>query len=135
VDRILASLLINYVSGPERVLLECGRMLRPGGQLVMSGMRRDADVSRICLAGLSELQRGRARTILAAQGEERLGHSLRDFISSGGELLDLESEGLFRFWDGEELAQMLRDAGFEDVETETAYGSPPQATIVSGRRP
>ncbi len=110
-------------------------MLRPGGRIVMSGMRRDADVSRICLSGLLELQGGRARKLLAAQGEERLSRSVRDFISSGGELLDLEGEGLFQFWDGEELAQMLRDAGFEDVEVAAGYGSPPQATIVSGLRP
>ncbi len=135
VDRVLASLLINYVTAPEGILAECFRMLRPGGRIVMSGMRRDADVSRICLSGLLELQGGRARKLLAAQGEERLSRSVRDFISSGGELLDLEGEGLFQFWDREELAQMLRDAGFEDVEVAAGYGSPPQATIVSGLRP
>lgn len=134
-DRVLASLLINYVLEPELMLEECFRMLRPGGRLVVSGMRRDADVSRICLSGLLELRGGRAGKLLAADGEERLSQSVRGFISSGGELLDLESEGKFHFWDGHELARMLRDVGFKDVQVIPGYGRPPQATILSGNRP
>ena len=134
-DAVLASLLLNYLPKPDAMLKDCLRILSSGGRLVASAMRRDADVSRICVAGLEELRAGRARRFLGGDGGVDLDEPLRAFISRGGELLGIESEGQFQFWDAEELEAMLEASGFVDVGSAPAYGSPAQATIVWGRRP
>ena len=48
-DAVIASLVVNYLSDPAGLLLEIARVLRPGGRLVISGMRPDTDVSNIIL--------------------------------------------------------------------------------------
>ncbi|UCE87791.1 MAG: class I SAM-dependent methyltransferase, partial [Deltaproteobacteria bacterium] len=57
-DAVLASLLLGYVSDPACLLREIRRVLRPGGRLVLSNLRRDADFSRIFREGLAELRQG-----------------------------------------------------------------------------
>ena len=45
-----------------------------------------------------------------------------------------EEAGLFRFWDAGELAEIVKKAGFRNVRSERAFGSPPQAVVVSAER-
>jgi ubiquinone/menaquinone biosynthesis C-methylase UbiE len=134
-DAVLASLVINYLADPERLLIECMRILRPGGRLVVSTMRRDADVSQICLAGMSELRRGRGRRFLAPGSGDHIDASLNEFISNAGGLLDLEADGFFHFRDGAEIADSMARVGFEAVTVGSAYGEPPQAAVVCAARP
>ena len=59
-DAVLASLVISYVAEPK-VLLERIRLaFKPRGRLVISTLRRDADISRLHVDGLAELRAGRA---------------------------------------------------------------------------
>jgi SAM-dependent methyltransferase len=134
-DAILASLLLNYVRDPSAVLRAAFELLRPGGRLVASSLRRDADVSRICVDSVEELRSGRAREAFGKEGEERLGEALRGFINDAGLLLDLEERGHFHFWDKEEALELAAQAGFEHLRVEQAYGDPPQALLLYGERP
>jgi ubiquinone/menaquinone biosynthesis C-methylase UbiE len=133
-DAILASLVLNYVKHPQALLKEMRRLLRPGGRLVLSSLRRDADVSGICVDGVAELRSGLGRAAFG-EDERQLPKALQGFINDAGRLLDLEEQGFFEFWDSPELMVMARRAGFVDLEARPAFGTPPQAYILSGRRP
>jgi len=134
-DAALASLLLNYLSEPAAFLREVHRILRPGGRFVLSALRRDADTSQICVSGVAELRAGLARELFGEEGERRLDQSLHGFINDAARLLDLEERGVFHFWDEDELRAMLEAADLEVVSARMAYGTPPQAIVVSARRP
>jgi ubiquinone/menaquinone biosynthesis C-methylase UbiE/dienelactone hydrolase len=129
-DGALASLLLSYVEDPEGLLFEIRRVLRPGGRVVLSTLRPDADTSRIYIEGAEELRRGKIRRLFGPGGEAELSASLRSFLNDAARLLDLEERGVFRFWDAESLSRVLRRAGFREIEIEEAFGDPPQALVV-----
>jgi ubiquinone/menaquinone biosynthesis C-methylase UbiE len=134
-DAVCASLVLNYVANPKELLGEIFRVLRPGGRLVASCVRRDADISRICVNTVAELRSGRARDALGPEGEGRLARALKGFINDAGKLLDLEERGVFQFWDQEEFLELARSVGFVNLAAKSAYGSPPQALVLTARRP
>jgi ubiquinone/menaquinone biosynthesis C-methylase UbiE len=133
-DAVLASLLLGYVSDPVELLREMRRILRPGGRLVLSNMRRDGDISNIFQEGLTELRQGLGRERLGDEGSEVLDAAARNLLNEGARLLELEESGAFRFWDPDELARMVRRAGFRKVKTTLSYGVPPQIVVVSAER-
>lgn len=131
-DGLLASLLLNYVGDPSRLLAECRRLLRPGGRLVLSILRRDTDISRIWEDVSSEILEGDER--FGPDAEAHVGESLRGFLNEAARLIDFEESGVFHFWDAEELEALLRDAGFVVIGSAPAFGDPPQAIVVAARR-
>jgi ubiquinone/menaquinone biosynthesis C-methylase UbiE len=133
-DAILASLVINYVSRPEALLDEAARVLRPGGRLVVSGMRPDADVSKLCVAGVEELRSGVARSVWFDDVLVRLDRPLQEFISSGARLLDLEEAEVFRFFDAEDLRRLVEGRDFRILSIEASYGDPAQAWVLIAER-
>ncbi|NNL64828.1 MAG: class I SAM-dependent methyltransferase [Myxococcales bacterium] len=134
-DGLLASLLLNYVTKPARLLAECHRLLRPGGRLVLSTLRRDADISRIYTQVSRELHEGAASRHLGPEAERHIDAALREFLNEAARLIDFEERGIFQFWDAEELRDQVSQAGFEAVTTEAVFGDPPQAIVLSARRP
>ena len=133
-DSVLASLLISYLRDPEALLREAYRVIRPGGRLVVSGLRRDADTSRLYVAGVEELKAGRGRHLFGEQTPEQVDTAARSFLNDAARLLDLEEAGIFRFYDEEEIVAMVRSAGFRDVSCEPSFGDPTQALVVSATR-
>jgi ubiquinone/menaquinone biosynthesis C-methylase UbiE len=133
-DVVLASLLLGYVSDPVWLLHEIRRVLQPHGRVVLSNLRRDADISQIFLEGLMELRQGLWRERLGDEGSEILDAAARNLLNEGARLLELEESGAFHFWDPEELARLARGAGFRRVETTLSYGTPPQVVLVSAER-
>ena len=134
-DAVLASLLLNYLRDPTALLQEVARVLRPGGRFALSGMRPDADISKICVSGVAEIRSGEAQAVWAADGVESLDKSLQEFISSGARLLDLEEADNFHFWEPAEVEELVRGAGLEVTEVRHGYGDPPQAFVVVARKP
>ena len=135
VDAVLASLFLSYVAEPQLALAEMRRVLRPRGHVVVSSLRRDADMSKLYAEGLAELRGGRARAALGEEAEARLEEAGRAYLNQASRLLGLEDEGVFRFWDPRELENLLRCAGFTELRSIRCFGDPPQAVVVSGRRP
>lgn len=133
-DGLVASLLLNYLQDPPGLLREAHRLLRPGGRLVLSTLRRDVDISRIYLDVSSELRSGAALRSLGVSDERGIEADLRDFLNEAARLLDLEERGIFHFWNADELVALLRDAGFSNVETGVSFGDPPQAIVASAVR-
>ncbi len=134
-DAALMSLVISYVRRPVDVLAEVFRLLKPGGRVVLSSLRRDADISKLHQDGLLELEEGRAAEVLGADGPAHLAKFARDFLNDAARILDLEETGRFRFWDPEELRGLVRSAGFIHVRSAYGLGDPPQAAVVLGHKP
>ncbi len=133
-DAVLASLVVNYLSDPKGLLQEAARVLAPGGRLVFSGMRPDADVSKLCVSGAAELRSGRARATWEPGEIDEIDRPLQEFISSGARLLDLEEAGVFRFWEANELLELVERRYFNLVSVQTGYGNPAQAIVVTAER-
>ena len=134
-DKALASLLISYLEDPGSFLREVRRILKPGGRLVLSTMRPDADTSRIYEEGSLELRSGRVGLDLPrASGGAPLEESLQSFLNDAARLLDLEEQSVFRFFDQKELEELLVASGFEVLGCLRAFGVPPQALVAWARK-
>jgi SAM-dependent methyltransferase len=134
VDAVLASLLISYVRRPARLLSDIRRILRPGGKVVVSCPRRDADLSKIYVEGIKELDPATVRSLFGQKAEIEFGRLQRELLNQGARLLGLEEEGWFHFWDEDELCEMLTNAGFEQVAGNLSFGEPPQVSLAWGIR-
>jgi ubiquinone/menaquinone biosynthesis C-methylase UbiE len=134
VDAVIASLFLSYVENPGFVLKEILRVLRPGGRLVVSTLRRDADMSKLLVEGVQEL-RGKWESELSTWGAKvEFDRAVRGYMNEASRLLDLEESGRFSFWDANEFRALLVAEGFEDVDVTESFGDPPQAIIAVGRR-
>ena len=98
-------------------------------------MQKDADISKIYMEGVDELQSGLARKRFGAEGAEQVAKSARTFLNDAARLIDLEEQGAFQFWEPDELAALIRGAGFSNLEVCSAFGGPTQAVMVVADRP
>lgn len=129
-DRLIASFFLSYMADPLRILREFRLLVRPGGRVVVSTMRRDADVSKLFVKGSQELEQKET----SGSQVGLLDSKLRQFLNDAAKILELEDEGRFSFWDEAEFRRLAIRAGFVEVRSETSYGDPPQAVILSARR-
>ncbi|MFW2386849.1 MAG: methyltransferase domain-containing protein, partial [Polyangiales bacterium] len=132
-DAVVSSLVLSYLKYPADCLSECWRVLKPGGRLVVSSMKPDADTSVIYREFLDTID-ATPDAELSADREEIL-QSARALLNKAAELLRHEKEGKFSFFDSEQLSSLVRRAGFSHVRIRQAYGTPPQAIVVSCRKP
>ncbi len=133
-DAVLASLVISYISDPSAFLVGASTVLKPHGRLVLSTLKRDADISRLHVEGLAELRAGRAGEAFGAEAAESIDELARDFLNDASRILDLEEEGTFRFWDLEELSELARSVGFTVERAFYSLGDPAQAAVLIAHR-
>lgn len=134
-DTVLASLLVSYIEAPSSLLTSVFALLRPGGRLVLSAPRRDADLSKLYVDMMAELPPARVRQLFGITTQQGFDGIQRHYLNEAARLLTLEDAGRFRFRDEAELADLVREAGFRDIETERGLGEPPQAILLTARRP
>lgn len=135
VDAAVASLFINYVESPGSVFKEVWRVLKPGGRFVVSGLRRDADVSKLFVEAIEEIARGEGASRLSLDGTVDLDQACRNFLNEATRLLDFEELGVFEFREASEIASMLEAGGFVVDKTWSSFGDPPQAVVALARKP
>ncbi|MBN2159004.1 MAG: PilZ domain-containing protein [Spirochaetes bacterium] len=133
-DKITASLLVSYLFNPDEVVFDFYRLLKPGGRLIVSSMIPDSDISLIFINYINKVwsfelsaeeMRNREQNLLAA----------RTMLNEAAALFQLEEDGYFRFYTGEELVSMLQTAGFINIDVHFSLGDPPQAVIATGIKP
>lgn len=132
-DAILASLVVSYLRDPIAAAAEIKRLLRPGGRVVLSSLRKDADISPIYSDGVAELVALGADRQVMSEGVS-FAEDQRRFLNEAARLVDLEDQGLFRFYDENELRALVANAGLRIVGVQRALGEPPQAIIVVAER-
>jgi ubiquinone/menaquinone biosynthesis C-methylase UbiE/pimeloyl-ACP methyl ester carboxylesterase len=134
-DAVLGSLVVSYLRDPSWFLREAYRILRPGGRIVISTLRRDADISKLFVDGVAELRETNQDGDFGNGTREDFDGLVRDFLNDASRILDLEEEGYFRFWDADEFAELAKAAGFTHLNTQLGLGDPPQAVVLSACRP
>lgn len=134
-DVAIASLLVSYLRNPVQLLQEAMRLLVPGGRIVLSAPRRDADSSKPFADTTHERSGEAVRKRFGPGVAQDFAGYQSDFLNSAARILELEDEGLFRFFDESELSEMLSAAGFVAVETKRGFGDPPQFSMARGVRP
>lgn len=134
-DAVFASLVLNYVADPSRLLRESRRILRRGGRLVLSVLRRDADISGIYKDVEREVRNGTVGRGTERFSEEDREASVRSLLNEAAQLLDLEESGVFTFWESDELKKLVEESGFRNVTIRRGFGAPPQAIVVSAMAP
>ena len=134
-DGVIASFILSYLENPQLVLHEIHRLLRPGGHLVASSLCSDADISLLYVESVAEFRLGAAGRDLPGIENAELGVVAQNFLNDASKILQLEESGMFRFWEADDLRDLVSNAGFTDVEVTNSLGSPPQALIVSATRP
>ena len=134
-DRAALSLLLSYLDHPEDTLSEVYRVLSPGGVLVVSSMRPDADSSKLFLDLVRLIETTPEADLPGGLPRDELLRGARRFMGQASDLLRREEEGIFRFYSAEALCDIVRTAGFEDAEAHVSFGSPAQAVVVRCWRP
>jgi ubiquinone/menaquinone biosynthesis C-methylase UbiE len=134
-DAVLASLMVSYLRNPSKFLDEAYRILKPGGCIVLSTLRRDADISKLFVDGISELRATDQHRVFGTGRAGQFDKLARDFLNDASRILDLEEEGYFRFLDADEFCELARAAGFSDISTQLGLGDPPQAVVLTACRP
>jgi len=109
--------------------------LKPGGRFVLSGLKKDADVSKLYADGMAELDRHTAERRFGSGIAKRLDFYARSFLNEAARLLQIEEAGLFQFFDSGTLRDAVKEAGFSGVSATYGLGDPAQAIIVSAQRP
>ena len=131
----MLSLVLSYLAHPEDLVRETLRVLAPGGVLVLSSMRPDADSSGIFLELVHRLETASPEELPAGLQRPELLDGARAFMGDASDLMRMEEEGLFCFFSGDELAEAVQRAGFVDPEIHRGFGDAPQAVIVRCTRP
>jgi len=126
----LCSLVLSYLSKQDAVLAEMARVTRPGGRIVVSALRPDADISRIFQRSLVEIARGEFDRLATETGREGLVVAAREFLSDAARLVDLEEAGIFQFSSMEMLGEQFERNGLRIISKSEVLGDPPQAIMI-----
>lgn len=132
-DAVLASLLVSYIREPFTLIKEVRRTMRPGARLVLSSLRRDADISSIYTDGVLELVAADAEREVVVEGIA-FAEIQRSFLNEAARILDLEEQGLFQFFDEHELRTLVEQAGLRVLSIRRALGNPPQSIVIVAKR-
>jgi ubiquinone/menaquinone biosynthesis C-methylase UbiE len=129
-SKIIGSLLISYLENPARVLDEFYRILKPGGAVILSSLRRDADMSKAFHALVERIRQG--EVVVNGFTKEEVLSSVQEYINATAHLSDLEEEGVFRFYTDDEIKELLKRACFKEVQIYRTGGTPPQILVGIG---
>jgi ubiquinone/menaquinone biosynthesis C-methylase UbiE/CheY-like chemotaxis protein len=132
-NKILMSLVLSYIFNPVETLIELKRVLAPGGRLVLSTMRPDADASGLFTRLVEQIERRPSEDFPSERPKALILESIRAFLNDAQALVELEEAGTFDFFDPERLEGLLDEAGWEIMETRTSFGDPPQGYLVQAR--
>ena len=127
-DKIGVSIVLPYLYDPLSVLKEFHRILAPGGKIVLSSPKPNYDSSKSYLEEADAISK---RTDLDSKERERLLKSLQQLAAFIAQVIELEDEGRFRFFSKNDLINLMKKAGFTDIKTYDALGTPPTTIILS----
>lgn len=98
-DYVMSNLVLGYVSDPRATLRELYRVLAPGGRMVISNLKPDADFSGIY-----------QRLVRQAQNPDQLAEA-RELLNNYGKIRQAEKEGVFHFYDRRQWESIVEGLG------------------------
>jgi len=131
-DKILASLFISYVKNAQGTLEEFFRILKPDGMVVVSSLKPDTDMSKPIQSLIDKIKAADELPYFEGKTREELLTAVQYYINTAAYLTDLEEEKMFKFYNTEELTQLLIESGFRNIRSYDSFGSPAQAVIAIG---
>jgi ubiquinone/menaquinone biosynthesis C-methylase UbiE/esterase/lipase len=115
-DQVCANFVLSYLQNPDKVIRELWRVLRPGGKIVISSLKPNADLSEVY------------RNFISVAESPREIEEGRKLLSNAGMIRLKEVVGVYHFYNEKELKATVRKAGFRRVKTFHAFGN--QANLV-----
>lgn len=98
-DRIVCNLVIGYLQDPSLLITEFLRVLSPAGRLIITNLKPHPDLSQIY-----------RNFVLSTDRPEEL-QEARHLLNNSGKIIQAESNGVFRFFDRQELTMLLLASG------------------------
>jgi ubiquinone/menaquinone biosynthesis C-methylase UbiE len=127
-DKVVASLLLSYLRHPHAAVRELCRVLKPGGTIVLTSLKPDADVSQIYFKFIEKL-----KAKYAGEEQRELWKKGRDQFNQAVSWIEgKEEEGIFKYLSASELRDLLRENGITGIRVIRSFGD--QALIVVGRK-
>lgn len=120
-DRIVCNLVIGYLQDPLFTVRELMRVLTPNGKLVITNLKPHSDLSQIY------------RNFVQASGRPEEVDEARRLLNNSGKIKQGESDGIFRFFDRQELAVLLESSGAARPRIYTTFAN--QAYIAVAEKP
>ena len=120
-DRIVCNLVLSYLDDPLFTLRELFRVLSPNGRLVLTNLKPHADLSQIYRNFLQ----------LAQRPEEV--EEAKHILNNSGKITQGESNGIFRFFDKQELTMLLMSSGAVQPRIYSTFAN--QAYIAVAEKP
>ncbi|MGH7164538.1 MAG: PilZ domain-containing protein [Nitrospiraceae bacterium] len=120
-DRIVCNLVIGYLQNPLLTLQEFVRVLAPGGRLALTNLKPQADLSQIY------------RNFLRTTTNQDEIEEARQLLNNSGKIRHAEANGIFHFFDKQELAMLLLSSGASQPRIYSAMAN--QAYLAVAQKP
>ncbi len=120
-DRIVCNLVLSYLDDPLFTLRELLRVLAPNGRLILTNLKPHADLSQVYRNFLNTAQR-------PEEVEEA-----KQLLNNSGRIMQGESDGIFRFFDKQELTMLLMSSGAVQPRIYSTFAN--QAFIAVAEKP
>jgi len=128
-DKVVGSLLLSYLTNRRAAVRELCRVLKPGGTIVLTSLKPDADVSQIYFRFIEKL-----KAKYPEEEQAELWKRGRDLFNQAISWIEgKEEEGIFKYFSGLEIRTLLQENGIADIKIIRSFGN--QAVIVSGKKP
>ncbi len=113
--------MISYLQDPLSTLGEFMRVLTPNGRLVITNLKPHADLSQIY-----------RNFVQRADRPEEMEEG-RQLLNNSGKIKQAEGDGIFRFFDRQELAMLLTSSGAVQPRVYSTFAN--QGYIVVAEKP
>jgi len=120
-DRVVCNLVISYLQDPLFTLGEFMRVLSSNGRLVITNLKPHADLSQIY-----------RNFVQRADRPEEMEEG-RQLLNNSGKIKQAEGDGIFRFFDRQELAMLLTSSGAVQPRVYSTFAN--QGYIVVAEKP
>lgn len=118
---VVSNLVIGYLQDPLFTLRELLRVLSPNGRLVITNLKPQADLSQIY------------RNFVRLTDQEAELEEGRKLLHNSSKIKQGESDGIFRFFNRQELATLLVCSGAQQPRIYSTFGN--QALIAVATKP